>query len=389
MIADAEPTGPNASVDGEEDVAPATSRRFDRRLGVEDLYHHSRAAEAIDIFRAAGLVGNHPLYLVGFAIPEHRRGPGLVALLVLNDGRLLAVRHRGWPLKKKLPNSLFQFDLYACDVSDIRRYSSIWRAQLGGFPGLCADCESDYAAARSMLKTWAESAFHLGRAVADSDGSEDVRSGSRSALPTSWGGSSRFDHRWDMSDAVEIALSGVGVDVYGFSPDLDDVLALELPLSLKQSMIVPPADSHHEPWMDEITATYGPDVSQMLLEALAVRISSPRSTIVLVRTIAERVVDSVLGPPTGSSNFDRRIGALEKVFEETPLPDRTAAAAKEKSWRGQVSACLHTIREHGNFAHDRQPIEIAHAIAAIDVLRELTTVMARRRAIDSGNLLSK
>jgi hypothetical protein len=56
---------------------------------------------------------------------------------------------------------------------------------------------------------------------------------------------------------------------------------------------------------------------------------------------------------------------------------------------GQVSACLHTISEHGNFVRDRQPIEIANAIAAIDVLRELTTVMAQRRAIDGASLLSR
>lgn len=74
----------------------------DVQLNEHGLFVHLGAQRTIEAFVGEEQVGQYPVYLVGMALPEHRYGPAIVALLTLPDGGVLHACARSLGRKQKV-----------------------------------------------------------------------------------------------------------------------------------------------------------------------------------------------------------------------------------------------------------------------------------------------
>lgn len=333
------------------------------------LFVHRVAAEGIEIFRTAGVVGDHPAYLVGIEVPPHRGGPALVALLVLSDGRLLAARSRRLGKRHDL-NELFKYDIYAADAEELRSYTQSWNQSLGGFCAVAYEAVSDYDAARSILRTWSSSAAGLSAAVA-----RDLEEGQPLSQP------------WDASATAVKALSGVVCAVYGFSPDPADVAALEVSDDLKRSlMISPTASESFLPAIErELLAGPAPQIVGVLEEAIDNRLRSPRACVALLRTATE-IVLSQIGTEYAiefgkRASLAKKVGLVESAWR-SPIEKPTMQDRREIAWRARMILALDTSRDLGNMIHFDHHATIDDASRALRVTEDLLLTWLRRGVLD-------
>jgi len=187
---------------------------------LKDLFVHERALRGIRTFRSAGVVGFHPMYMVGIALPVHRGGPALIALVVLADGRVVVACHRPW--RGKNINKILEYDEDGMSAGELRKYTAIWQHTFGGFPRLVLETASDGEAAHALLERYAEVAAVLAEGV-------------QFCVAHPPHGS-----HWDPADAMVMSLRGVVCAVHGFTPDCSLVQELKLGMDLKLAMTSPP-----------------------------------------------------------------------------------------------------------------------------------------------------
>ena len=120
-------------------------------LNEHGLFVHVGAQRAIDAFIRERQVGQYPMYLVGMALPEHRCGPAIAALLTLPDGGVLHACARSLRKKQKV-NGLLEYDVDYLDADALQRYRRIFYDEYGGFSLPCLET-SPTAAAEDMLST--------------------------------------------------------------------------------------------------------------------------------------------------------------------------------------------------------------------------------------------
>ena len=177
-------------------------------LNEHGLFVHVGAQRAIDSFIREKQVGSYPMYLVGMALPEHRCGPAIAALLTLPDGGVLHACARSLRKKQKV-NGLLEYDVDQLDADELQRYRRIFYDEYGGFSLPCL-LTSPTAAAESML-TNSRLGVRFGPEVGPSP------QGPPGAFPSDW------------TDIVYYSQNAVGCTVEGFAPSADAVAELELP----------------------------------------------------------------------------------------------------------------------------------------------------------------
>ena len=332
-------------------------------LNEHGLFVHSGAQQAIDSFNREKQVGLYPMYLVGMALPEHRGGPAIAALLTLSDGGVLHACARS--LRKKSVNGVLEYDVDQLDGDELQRYRTIFYDEYGGFSLPCL-LTSPTAAAESMLtNSWLGVRF--GPEVGPSP------QGRPGAFPSDW------------TDIVYYSQNAVGCTVEGFAPSADAIVELEIPDALKRAMQV--TRSPELTWLSEwdvrIVADIHPEVPALVDEAWAVRLASPRASVALLRSVAELVAES-LGAQDGRS-LNARLEGLEQRWADEPL-DRSPAGRRENSRRESILACFHTMRDLGNRIHPGSDVGPADVNLAHNANKLLLEAVLRLGPLDQGGV---
>ena len=330
-------------------------------LNEHGLFVHWGAHRAIDAFVREGLVGEYPMYLVGMALPEHRCGPAIVALLTLADGGVLDASARSCP--KQRINGVLEYDVDYLDAEGLDRYRRIFYDEFGGFALPCLEA-SPTAAAESML---ADSAF-------------GVRVGPQVA-PSPHGPPDGFPSDW--TDVVYYSQSAVGCAVEGFAPSADAIARLEIPDSLKRAMQL--ANSAELDWLtewtDRLATKVHAQVPALVAESWAIRLTSPRASVALLRSVAELVVES-LGAQVGGT-LNTRLDGLEQQWATDP-PDKSPAGRRESARRAAVLSCLHTTRDLGNRIHADSAVTSADVLLAHHSNQRLLEAVLRAGPLDQA-----
>jgi hypothetical protein len=317
-----------------------------------DLHVHGGAAAAIKRFVELGVVGHYPMYLVGLALPEHRGGPALVTLLTLPNGAVLEARARS---STKSINNLLKFDVEYCDVDDLHRYRRLFYGQLGGF-GSAGCLESSPTIIAEHLLSSCDLALQLAEEVGPHP------HGPPRSYPSDW------------TDAVYYSERAIGCVVEGFTPSVDQLLSAPVPDKLRREMGL--GDVGPEwlaPIVHLIISEVDARVVDLLREAWAVQVASPRSSIALLRTVAEIVAMSL--KQDDDDRLFEAINHLEAGWTENP-PDSGPSGRREAAWRAALLADLDTLRDLGRSIHANaspvSPSVLQLAFSAAERLLETT-----------------
>lgn len=320
---------------------------------------HWGAERTIRAFRRADLVGDYPLYLVGLALPEHRCGPAIVALLTLADGGVLDAAARSCP--KQPINGILEYDVEYLNRRDLERYRRVFYNEFGGFTTPCLE-SSPTAVAESMLAhSWL--AVEMGSRVGPSP------HGSPDGFPSDW------------TDVVFYSQDAVGCAVEGFAPSAGAVDQLEVSDDLKRAMMLPRSVglAWLESWVERLEKEVHAQVPLLVAEAWAVRLSSPRASVALLRTVAELVAASLGAGDRGT--LHRRLERLEERWSGDD-PGTSPAGRRERARRESVLSCLHTTRDLGNRIHADSTVTGADVVLAHDSNRRLLEAVLRAGPLD-------
>lgn len=331
-------------------------------LNEHGLFVHVGAKRAIDSFIREKQVGSYPMYLVGMALPEHRCGPAIAAMLTLPDGGVLHACARSLRKKQKV-NGLLEYDVDQLDADELQRYRRIFYEEYGGFSLPCLQT-SPTAAAESML-TNSRIGVRFGPEVGPSP------QGPPGAFPSDW------------TDIVYYSQNAVGCTVEGFAPSADAIVRLEIPDGLKRAMQVPrsPELAWLSEWEDRVVADVHPKVPALVDEAWAVRLASPRASVALLRSVAELVAES-LGAQDGQT-FNARLQRLEQRWIDEPL-DKSPASRREYARRESILSCFHTMRDVGNRIHADSEVTSADVDLAHNSNKRLLEAVLRVGPLDQG-----
>ena len=294
------------------------------------LFLHGGARRAIAAFVDQGQAAHYPMYLHGMALPEHRGGPALVALLTLADGGVIGAEARSLPRKSKV-NGVLEFDVDGLNGDELRRYRHLFYGEYGGFTGAGCLASSPIEVAEGLL--------------ADSWVGVELAS---QVAPHAEGPPKDFWSDW--TDVVYYSQNAVACTVEGFTPSADVIARLEIPAALKRRMQLAPSPDLH--WFheleDRLVVEVHKEIPGLVYEAWSVRLLSPRASVALLRSVAELVA----GQMTGESDrrFHDNLQLLEKRWE-MDLLDKSPAGRRESAWRSGVMSCLHTVRDLGNRIH--------------------------------------
>ena len=330
-------------------------------LNEHGLFVHWGAHRAIEAFVREGLVGEYPMYLVGMALPEHRCGPAIVALLTLADGGVLDAVARSCP--KQRINGVLEYDVDYLNAEGLDRYRRIFYDEFGGFALPCLEA-SPTVAAESML---ADSAFGVmvGRQVGPSP------HGPPDGFPSDW------------TDVVYYSQDAVGCAVEGFAPSADAVARLEIADSLKRAMQLPNSAglSWLTEWRDRLATEVQAQVPALVAESWAIRLTSPRASVALLRSVAELVAES-LGAQDGRT-LHTRLERLEQQWA-ADAPDSSPAGRRESARRAAVLSCLHTTRDLGNRIHADSVVTSADVVLAHHANQRLLEAVLRVGPLDQA-----
>lgn len=335
-----------------EEVAPASSER--------GLFLHAGAQRAIEAFVRLKQVGAYPMYLVGLALPEHRGGPALVAVLTLADGGVVDAHARSLP-KTRGVNGVLDYDVEFVDGAGLDRYRRTFYEDYGGF--LAAGCldSSPVAVAERML-AHARAGFDLAPTVGPSPLGPPV------GYPSDW------------TDVVYYTQGAVGCTVEGFAPSADAVDDLDIPDSLKRAMqlATSPRLDWLEPLEERLATEVHPLVPGLVAEAWAVRLVSRRASVALLRSVAELMVTSLV--PQAGGRFHDKLLLLEQQWKDAPA---TPDGRREIAWRSVVLSCLHTVRDLGNRIHAESVVTRADLDLAHHSNRRLLEAVMRAGPLDA------
>lgn len=316
----------------------------DIELNEIGLFVHNGARRSIEAFVRESQVGLYPMYLHGMALPEHRGGPSLVALLTLADGGVIDASARRLRKKAKV-NGVLEADVDGLTGQELGRYRRVFFEEYGGFAGAGCLAVSPTAVAESMLRDAA-----LGIRLAGDVGPHP--------------GGPPKDFWTDWTDVVHYSQKAVGCTVEGFAPSADLVDRLDVPDDLKRRMQIAPSSDLH--WLHELgnrlVAEVHAQIPPLVVEAWAVRLVSPRASVALLRSVAELVAHHLTG--ASESRFNDTLHRLEKQWALKP-PDNSPAGRRETAWRAGVLSCFHTVRDLGNRIHadsvvDSTDLDLAH-----------------------------
>ncbi len=332
---------------------------FEPPLNEHGLFVHWGAGRTIEAFVKEGLVGDYPMYLVGMALPEHRCGPAIVALLTLADGGVLDAAARSCP--KQRINGVLEYDIDYLDHEGLDRYRRIFYDEFGGFVRPCLEA-SPTAVAESMV---ADSRF-------------GVEFGSQVG-PSPQGPPDGFPSDW--TDVLYYSQDAIGCAVEGFAPGADAIARLEVPDRLKRAMHLSPSAELGwlAEWEDRLAVEVHPQVPALVTEAWSVRLASPRGSVVLLRSVAELVAASLGAQGDGSLN--KRLERLEEQWEDD-APDKSPAGRRERSRREAILSCLHTTRDLGNRIHADSVVASADVALAHHSNRRLLEAVLRVGPLD-------
>ena len=309
------------------------------------LYVHLGARATIEAFIRERQVGLYPMYLVGLALPEHRGGPALVTLLTLADGSVVGASARSLKMNRTI-NGLLEYDLDYLTGDGMSRYRRVFYVDLGGFAAAgCLESSPTAVAEKMLADVWL--GLRFGKDVGPS------AQGPPDTYPSDW------------TDVVFYSRDAVGCTVEGFTPSVDALDALDVPDALKRAMQLGPSSelSWLDSWEEQLASEVNPMIPGLVREAWAIRVVSPRASVVLLRSVAELVVSNVL--PKSSGSFFKTSLSLEHEWEAKPL-DGSPSSRREAAWRSGVLSCLHTVRDLGNRIHadsivSRTDLGLAHS----------------------------
>jgi hypothetical protein len=329
-------------------------------LNEHGLFVHVGAQRTIEAFVRENQVGQYPMYLVGMALPEHRCGPAIAALLTLPDGGVLHACARSLGKKQKV-NGLLEFDVDHLDTDGLQRYRRIFYDEYGGFSLPCLESSPTAAAESMLLSSWL--GLRFGPEVAPSP------QGPPDAFPSDW------------TDIVYYSQKAVGCTAEGFAPGAGAIVRLEIPDTLKRAMQL--AKSTELDWLGEweyrLAREVHSQIPGLVTEAWAMRLVSPRASVALLRTVAELVADS-LGAHDGRS-FNERLERLEKRWAEEPL-DTSPSGRRESARRAAVLSCFHTVRDLGNQIHAESVVTPTDVDLAHNSNRRLLEAVLRAGPLD-------
>lgn len=331
-------------------------------LNEHGLFVHSGAQRAIEAFRRENQVGSYPMYLVGLALPEHRCGPAIAALLTLADGGVLHACARSLRKKQRV-NGLLKYDVDQLDAEELERYRRIFYDEFGGFALPCLVAGPTAAAESMLTSSWL--GLRLGREVGPSP------QGPPEAFPSDW------------TDIVYYSQNAVGCTVEGFAPNADAVFQLELPDGLKRAMQITrsPELAWLSAWEDRLVDEIHPQVPELVDEAWAIRLASPRASVALLRSVAELVADS-LGA-RNSRPFNARLEQLELRWADDP-PDKSPVGRRENVRRESILSCFHTMRDLGNRIHPDSTVTANDVDLAHNSSTRLLEAVLRIGPLDDG-----
>lgn len=345
---------------GVEAGKDAMQRAFEPSLNEFGLFLHRGAGMAIEAFVREQRVGRYPMYLVGMAMPEHRAGPALVAMLTLADGGVIDAHARSLSKKQRI-NGILEYDVDYLDQRGLERYSHLFNSELGGFAHACLEPSPTAAAERMLENIWM--GINFGHQVGPSP------QGPPAGYPSDW------------TDVVYYSDKAIGCVVEGFAPSADVIDQLEISSALKRAMVLP--GSEELVWLDEVAERIAeeihPQVHALVTEAWGVRVASPRASVALLRSAAELIADGLLD---GSSKpFFKQLDRLSEVWGSTPL-GASPAERRETAWRSTVLSCLDTVRDLGNRIHADSSVTSADLKLAHDANRRLIEAVLRVGPLD-------
>jgi hypothetical protein len=334
----------------------------DGQLNEHGLFVHLGAQRTIEAFVREKQVGQYPVYLVGMALPEHRHGPAIVALLTLPDGGVLHACARSLGKKQKV-NGVLEYDVDYLDSEGLQRYRQTFYAEYGGFALPCLESGPTAAAEQMLSTSW------LG-----------VRFGPQVG-PSPQGPPPGFPSDW--TDVVYYSQKALGCTVEGFAPSADEIAPLEIPDDLKRTMQVTRSCelAWLSEWEERVAAEVHPQVPGLLDEAWTIRFASPRASVALLRSVAELVAAS-LGARAGRT-LDDKLKGLERRWAGEP-PDKTPAGRRENARRESILACFHTMRDLGNRIHADSVVNTADVELAHNSSRRLLEAVLRTGPLDQG-----
>jgi hypothetical protein len=162
--------------------------------------------------------------------------------------------------------------------------------------------------------------------------------------------------------------------VEGFTPSVDQLLSAPVPDKLRREMGL--GDVGPEwlaPIVHLIISEVDARVVDLLREAWAVQVASPRSSIALLRTVAEIVAMSL--KQDDDDRLFEAINHLEAGWTENP-PDSGPSGRREAAWRAALLADLDTLRDLGRSIHANaspvSPSVLQLAFSAAERLLETT-----------------
>jgi hypothetical protein len=288
---------------------------YEPPLDEHGLFVHYGAQRAIDAFRRHRVVGSYPLYLVGLAMPEHRDGPALVALLTLPDGGVLDAHARSLPKKRRV-NGVLPSDVNYLDEQGLRGYQETFYGEFGGFHSAGVLRSSPTAIAEEMLAdAWLGLKF--GRQVGPSP------QGPPSGFPSDW------------TDVAYYSQNAVGCTVEGFAPSADAIAALEVPETLKRAMSLRESTELDwlEGWHERVISEIHERVPALVAESWVVRFMSPQASVGLLRSAAE-LIAAAQGARRGHT-LNKTLANLEATWEAAPQ-DKTPMGRRESARRASV-----------------------------------------------------
>lgn len=185
----------------------------------------------------------------------------------------------------------------------------------------------------------------------------------------------------DWTDVVYYSQSAVGCAVEGFAPSADAIARLEIPDSLKRAMQLPNSAelSWLTEWKDRPATEVHAQVPALVAGSWATRLTSPRASVALLRSVAELVAES-LGARDGRTLHTR----LERLEEQwaADVPDKSPAGRREIARRATVLSCLHTTRDLGNRIHADSVVTSTDVVLAHDSNQRLIEAVLRIGPLD-------